>query len=246
MEFTLLWQAAAGILLALAVVRLQQRRELVARETGLGDQIVGAVAVGLLIGRLTAMVSQGVNPILSPADILVVRGGVHTGAASLAALAVLAWGLRHNLWPGLDAASPAALAGLASWHAGCLFRSACLGTASDLPWTFALPGSLITRHPVELYAAGLYVLAAAGGLWAGRRWPPGVLAGAGLMAAALARLATQPLRPAIGSGPIGWYAVGAASGLIAVLVRSRSRPAGSLGWWPSSGPGNDRLSKSPD
>lgn len=229
MEFTLLWQAATGVLVVLAVVRLQQRRGLVARDVGLGDRMVGAAAAGLLVGRLSALVSQGVNPFLSPADILVVRGGVHTGTASLAALATLAWGLRGHLWPGLDAAAPAALTGLAGWHAGCVFRSACLGTISDLPWALALPGSVITRHPVELYAAGLYVLAAAGGLWVGTRWPPGVLAGAGLMTAALVRLTTQPLRPAIGSGPVAWYAVGAAAGLIVVLVRSRSRLAGSVG-----------------
>lgn len=226
MEFTLLWQAGTGVLMALVVTRLQQRRGLVGKEVGLGDRIVGAAAVGVLAGRLTAMVLQGVNPILSPADILVVRGGVHTGGASLAALATLAWGFRRSLWLGLDAAVPPALAGLAGWHAGCLFRDACLGTISGLPWAIALPGSLITRHPVELYAAGLYLLAAGGAFWVGRRWPPGVLAGAGLTAAALVRLTTQPLRPAIGGGPVGWYLAGAVVGLtVAALLAHGSGPS---------------------
>ena len=222
MEFTLLWQAGLGVLAALVVARFQSRRGLVPRDLGLGDRLVGAAAVGVLVGRLAAMIVQGANPILAPADILVVRGGVHTGAASLAALATLAWGLRSNLWHGLDAAAPAALAGLAGWHAGCVFRGACLGTVSGLPWALAQPGSTITRHPVELYAAGLYALTAAGALWVGRRWAPGVLAGLALAVAALARLATQPLRPSIGGGPIGWYLAGTVAGLVVTVVRHRS------------------------
>jgi prolipoprotein diacylglyceryltransferase len=222
MEFTLLWQAGLGVLAAVVVARFQSRRGLVPRDPGLGDRLVGAVAVGVLSGRLAAMIVQGVNPVLAPADVLVVRGGVHTGAASLAALATLAWGLRSNLWRGLDGAAPAALAGLAGWHAGCVFRDACLGTVSRLPWALAQPGSTITRHPVELYAAGLYALAAAGALWVGRRWTPGLLTGLALAVAALARLVTQPLRPSLGSGPIGWYLAGTVIGLLVAILRYRS------------------------
>jgi len=222
MEFTLLWQAGLGVVAAVVVARLQRRRGLVPSDLGLGDRLVGAAAVGMLVGRLTAMVVQGVNPILAPADILVVRGGVHTGAASVAALATLGWGLRSNLWHGLDAAATAALAGLAGWHAGCVFRGACLGTVSNLPWALAQPGSTITRHPVELYAAVLYTLAAAGAFWVGRRWTPGVLAGLALALAALARLATQPLRPSLGGGPIGWYLAGTVTGLAVAVLRCRS------------------------
>lgn len=232
MEFTLLWQAGFGVLAAAMAARFQVRRGLVPRDVGLGDRLVGAAAAGMLVGRLTAMIVQGTNPILTPADILVVRGGVHTGAASLAALVTLAWGMRSNLWSGLDAAAPAALAGLAGWHAGCVFRSACLGTVSNLPWAFSQPGSTITRHPVELYAAGLYALAAAGALWVGRRWTPGVLAGLAVATAALIRLATQPLRPSIGAGPIGWYLAGTMSGLVVAVLRYRSTSPATSGSLP--------------
>lgn len=222
MELTLLWQAGLGVVAAVAVAGVQRRRGLVPGEAGLGDVLVGAAAVGMLAGRLTAMIVQGVNPVLSPADILVVRGGVDTGAAALAALATLAWGLRSHMWPGLDAAAPPVLAGLAGWHAGCLFRDACLGTVSTAPWALAQPGSSVTRHPVELYAAGLYALAAALALRVGRRWAPGVLAGAGLSVAALVRLATEPLRPSIGGGPVGWYLAGTVTGLVVAVLRHRS------------------------
>lgn len=213
MEFTLLWQAGLGIVATIVVARAQQRWGLVDPGIGLGDRLLGAAVAGLFVGRITAMIFQGVNPILRPADILVVRGGVHTGAATVAALASLAWGLRHHLWRNLDAAAPAALAGLAGWHAGCMFRDACLGSASSLPWALAQSGSTITRHPVEIYAAGLYALAAIAWFLVGRGWRPGVVAGFALAVAGGVRLITHPLRPSIGGGPIGWYLAGVVAGL---------------------------------
>lgn len=219
MEFTLLWQALLAVVAALGVARLQQRRGLIPAEVGIGDRIIGAAVMGLLVGRLTAMLLQGVNPLLSPSDILIVRGGVDTGAASLAALATLAWGLRDNLWHGLDAAAPAGLAGLAGWHAGCLFRSTCLGAASALPWAWAQPDSPITRHPTELYAAGLLAIAAVIAYRSAGRWRPGIMAGAALVVAALSRLITQPLRPSIGNTVVGWYVAGILVGLLVVVTR---------------------------
>lgn len=213
MEFTLLWQAGLAMVATVVVARAQHRRGEVDPGIGLGDRLVGAAAAGMFVGRITAMILQGVNPILDPADILVVRGGVHTGVATVTALATLAWGLRHNLWCNLDAAAPAALAGLAGWHAGCVFRDACLGAASSLPWALAQSGSTITRHPVEIYAAGLYALAATAWFLGSRGWRPGVLAGFALAVAGGIRLVTQPLRPSIGGGPVGWYLAGVVAGL---------------------------------
>lgn len=227
MEFTLLWQAGLGIFATVIVARAQHRRGAVDPGLRLGDRLVGAAAAGMFVGRITAMTLQGVNPILRPADILVVRGGVHTGVATMTALAVLAWGLRRNLWRNLDAAAPAALAGLAGWHAGCVFRDACLGAVSNLPWALAQPGSTITRHPVEIYAAGLYALAATAWFFVGRGWRPGVLAGFAIAVAGGARLVTQSLRPSIGGGPVGWYLAGVVAGIgISAWNRlgPRSRP----------------------
>jgi prolipoprotein diacylglyceryltransferase len=218
-EFTLLWQALLAVVAALGVARLQQRRGLVPAEVGLGDRILGAAVMGLLVGRLTSMLLQGVNPFLSPSDILIVRGGVDTAAASIAALATLAWSLRADLWHSFDAAAPAVLLGLAGWQAGCLFRSACLGASSTLPWAWAQPGSPITRHPTELYAAGLLAIAAVIAFGSAGRWRPGVLAGSALVVAALSRLITQPLRPAIDETVVGWYVAGILVGLLLVVTR---------------------------
>ena len=117
---------------------------------------------------------------------------------------------------------PTGLAGLAGWHSGCLFRGTCLGTRSELPWTWAEPGSDLTRHPTELYAGLLFLVAAFGLLILLRRGAAGgLVAGLGLAAAGLIRLLTEPLRPSLGSGPVWWYATALIVGAIAAVVAAR-------------------------
>jgi prolipoprotein diacylglyceryltransferase len=153
------------------------------------------------------MISSGVNPLTNPADLLIIRGGVATGPAATGAILTAAWLGRRELLPVLDGLAAASLAGLAGWHAGCLVRDACLGTPSNLPWAVAQPGSNITRHPVELYAALLLGLAAfVIGWWRAKARPlPGMPAALALMVSGFARLATEPMRPNLDGGPIGWY-----------------------------------------
>lgn len=210
MEFNLLWAALTGVALAWLGTRIWPDR-LPQRAP---DLMVGAAAAGLLVGRLTAMAIQGINPLANPADILIVRGGVHTGAASLGALVVLAWALRRD--PArLDALAPAALLGLAGWHAGCLWRDACLGIGSGLPWAYAAAGGDVTRHPVELYAAGALLL---GALLVSRLpWRLLMRAGVALSLAGVIRLATEPLRLTILGGPVAWYAAGTIVGVLVVV-----------------------------
>ena len=150
MEFTLLWAALTAFAAALRDHPAHQtdRPGSTARSTDWGGSSRHWPS-----GRIAALLMQGTNPIHEPG-----RTAHHSGRR------------RHGLglpdrarpsWPGrceerpraLDAIAPAALAALAGWHGGCLWRSTCLGTMSDLPWAWALPGSDITRHPVEIYAA---------------------------------------------------------------------------------------------
>ena len=214
MEFTLLWAALSAVVLAWVGLRLWPER---VPEHGF-DRLLGAAVAGLVVGRLVAMATQGINPFASPGDILIVRGGVHTGAAALAFALVLWWGNRKD--PGsLDAVAPAVLLGLAGWHGGCLWRGACLGTASDLPWAWALDGSTVTRHPVEIYAA----LALALGAWSVSRlgWRPFLRAGSALAIASLVRLITEPLRPSLTGGPLAWYLAGAVVGVTLIITGPR-------------------------
>jgi len=213
-EFTLLWAALTGVAFAWAGTKLWSER-LPDHPT---DRIIGAAAAGLAVGRLVAMMTQVINPLLHPLDILLVRGGVHSGAATVGAVVAYLWASKWTI-EFLDATAPAALFGLAGWHAGCLWRGACLGTASDLPWARAEPGSLISRHPVELYAAVGLATAA----WLVSRMPWRLLtrAGAALGLAGIIRLLTEPLRPSLTGGPVGWYIAAIAVGGLAIWLGPR-------------------------
>jgi prolipoprotein diacylglyceryltransferase len=184
---------------------------------------------GLLIGRLVAMISVGINPVADPFQIILIRSGVSTVGATLGTLAVFTWLARKSLLDAADSIAPAALAGLAGWSAGCLATGSCLGTESSLPWATALPGSTVTRHPVEMYAAGAFLLAGIGlAMWKQHGRPPlGSVAGIALLSASLIRLATEPLRISLAGGPIYLYITGALAGTtltIWSLLRARNMP----------------------
>jgi hypothetical protein len=214
MELTLLWAA----LTAAAMGWLGTRIWAEGLPDRPADRLFGAGAIGLLLGRLVAMLAQGTNPILNPGDILIVRGGVHTGAATIGAVVSYLWSVRGEVRY-LDATTPAALLAVAGWHGGCLWRGACLGTASDLPWAFAEPGSVVGRHPVEIYVALALVLAA----WAVSRLPlrPLLRSGVGLAIAATIRLLTEPLRLSLTGGPTSWYVAAVVIGLLVAILGPR-------------------------
>ena len=229
MEFTLLWAAATGVGAALLVAWWEKSLGLIPAETGsLSDLILGAAVSGLITGRLAAMVLSGTSPFTHPGDILIVRSGVDTGFASLGALTFVSLTSRRNLAATIDALGPAAMAGLAGWHAGCLYRGACLGTTSSLPWAVAQEGSTITRHPVEIYAALLFLVAAfvlLAWLRGGVSFS-GVIGAAALAIAGAIRLTTEPMRPSLGTGPVAWYVAAIAIGLGGLLaVRLHARRA---------------------
>lgn len=219
MEFTLLWAALTAVAGGAVGLRLWSDR---VPDHAL-DRLIAAAVIGLMAGRLTAMIVQGINPVTNPGDIIIVRGGVDTAAASIAFLVALIWSTRASRHA-VDALAPAILFALAGWHAGCLWRGACLGTPADLPWAWSLDTSAVTRHPVELYAALALLVAA----WVVSKlgWRPGLRAGSALLIAAGVRLITEPMRPSITGGPVGWYIAGIVASLAAIVlgsVQERSR-----------------------
>jgi len=226
MEFTLLWAALSGALGLYVALWWMARRDTSLCVRDLWEIAISAAVVGLAVGRVVAMVRGGVNPFAHPGDLILVRAGVDTVAASIAALATAGWLSRDDRAEQLDALAPAAVFGIAGWHAGCLFRDACLGTPSSLPWAWAQPGSTITRHPVELYTALLLAI----GAWAlfrlRLRYPAaGLVSGLALALAGLARLITEPLRPSLFAGPVWWYGAAVGIGLAIAwwsIWRSRS------------------------
>ncbi len=217
MEFTLLGSAAtafAGVWIANRLIKPD-----IDRPT---DLLIGSAAAGLFVGRIAAMLLDGVNPLLHPGDVLVVRAGVDTGFAVLGAMAALAWASKFQLPRTFDLLAPAALLGLGGWHLGCLWRGTCLGTVSNLPWAFPVSGSSVGRHPVEIYAALGMVLAA----YLAHRLPrrPWLATGAALGLAAVVRMITQPFRPSLTGGPMGWYLAGLVAGVAVSAWSLRSRP----------------------
>jgi prolipoprotein diacylglyceryltransferase len=223
MEFGLLAAAVASLAAAWVVVRATRPPE---ERRGLFDAMLTSAVIGLVAGRIGAMILAGTNPLARPLDLLIVRGGVDTVIASAAALGFLAWLSRRDPGAIADAISPAAVMALAVWHAGCVTGGTCLGTPSDLPWAWAASGGGVPRHPTEIYAALGLALGAAALLALRRRFSshPGVLAAGGLAIAAAVRLATEPLRVTIDGGPWWWYAAGAVVGAALLVWRTTTAP----------------------
>jgi prolipoprotein diacylglyceryltransferase len=230
MEFTLLGNAAIAAGAGWLTLRWEATRGNVDRcAADLWEAGIVAAVAGVLGGRLVAMLVNGIAPWAHPMDVLIVRAGVSTVGASLTAVAVYLLLARTAPVVMADGIAAAALAALAGWHGGCLTRSACLGTPSTLPWAMAQQGSPITRHPVEIYAAVLFAIAAAAiGFWKQRGRPPlGVPASLATAAAGAIMLLTEPMRPSLAGGPTWFYAAAVVAGLTATaaswLVGRRNR-----------------------
>lgn len=228
MEFTLLGAAFLAIATVWLFIYFEAPRgnAAVICDRGLWDIAVTSAVIGAFVGRLWAVVATGGNPLTAPADLLIIRSGVATGPATVAALTTLAWLTRGNILALADAIAPAALAGLSGWHASCLIRDGCLGTTTDLPWAMSQAGSSVHRHPVELYAAvllGVVALALVAYKTRGSSLPVGVISAVALGVASAARLLTEPLRPTLGDGPVIWYQAGVAVSIVAILLFYRSR-----------------------
>ncbi len=229
MEFTLLAAAAMAAAGFWLMVRWEAKRGNAAGcAVDIWDVGITSAVGGILIGRLVAMMSAGISPLTDPGQIILVRSGVSTVGATLGTFAIFTFLARKELFSTADAIGPAALVGLAGWHAGCLPTDGCLGTESSLSWAMTLEGSTVTRHPIQLYAAIAFGIAGLGiAAWKQYGRPP-VLAPAGmaLIAAGGIRLGTEPLRISLAGGPVWFYAAGIIVGatmVVAAFVRADIR-----------------------
>ena len=223
MEFTLLFAAGLAVIAGAAALRWEAARGNAADcTTDLWDLLITAMVVGLFTGRIAAMIGAGINPLTALGDILIVRGGVATGPAVIGSLATVATVGRKELLVVADALAVAALAALGGWHLGCVVRDSCLGTPTSLPWAMTQPGSSVGRHPVELYTAAVYLLAAV--LLAvsrKRKLAPGLAGAVALTVASLGRLVTEPLRLSLSGGPVWWYLAGSLAGAAGIAWSQR-------------------------
>ena len=219
MHIDLVLRAATAMVAAALVLSVLKRNRSPDLPSPFND-LLGAVLVGMAVGRLAYLLGEGVDLIAHPIELILVRGGISPVPAAMAAIGFLAWECRSDLWRRMDFLAPAGLAGLAVWEAGCWWQDACLGSPSGLPWAMALPGSDLTRHPVGMYAAGLL---AAGAVWLllrPLRWK-GASAAAGLGWASTVRLAVPLWSVGNWSNWAWWYLLGVVLGLGGVVAARR-------------------------
>lgn len=216
MDLTVLGRSVGAM--AAAALALWALRRI--RSEVVGDpfnDLLGAVLVGIGLGRLAYLWAEGVNVIADPVELILVRGGISPVPAAAGAVGFLAWTCRSDLLNRMDYLAPAGLSGIVVWEAGCWWQGACLGSPSGLWWAMALPGSELTRHPVGLYAAVLFAAAA---IWLLVRPLPwkGATASVALGWAAGVRMIV-PLWSVGGWSDRGWwYLVGAIVGLGGVIA----------------------------
>lgn len=96
MEFTLLFAALAGVGAMWLAARLTNGSERPAIPANVFELLVNATVVGLVVGRVWAMVVAGSNPLTNLGDLIIVRGGVDPLGASLGSIGALLWTTRKE------------------------------------------------------------------------------------------------------------------------------------------------------
>lgn len=128
---------------------------------GLIDTTIGAVAVGIIVGRLSAVALDDPGSLSKFSSLLVIRSGVEFWPGLVAATAWLSFGARREgtpAWLRLAAVTPAALIGWAGYEATCLVRGGCPGPRSTIG--LRPEGLTSTVFPIGLAVAAAALLAA--------------------------------------------------------------------------------------
>ncbi len=205
-----------------------------AAASGIIDISIGALFVGLAVGRLTAVALDDPGSLTSLSDLMIIRSGVEFWPGVAAGLAWIAFRARHDeVAPlrRLAAISAPALVAWACYEATCILRDGCPGPLSSIGLR---PDGLVeTMFPI-----GLVVAAAAGGAAVvGRRWhrrsvPDVEVVVMALLSIAIIRSIASIWLPHIGNGLTRQHRTSIAVGVIAVIAfvvirRRLQRPAGS-------------------
>lgn len=117
--------------------------------------------------------------------------------------------------------------GQAIGRLGCFGNGCCWGAETDVPWAVALHGA--SRHPVQLYEAGLdLVLAALLWSWRDRGWPQGHLFRRYLVGYAAIRFALDFVRgdAQLALGPltaVQWFCLAVIVGFSTLILRGEGR-----------------------
>ena len=124
---------------------------------GVLDASLGALAAGVVVGRLTSLAIDDPGSLTSLSDLLIIRSGVEFWAGAAVGLGWLAFAARRDKVSAtlrIAALAPAGLVAWACYEATCLVRDGCPGPASALGLR---PDGLTTR----VLPIGVLVAAAA-------------------------------------------------------------------------------------
>lgn len=198
-----------------------------AAASGVIDVSIGAMFVGLAVGRLTAVALDDPGSLTSLSDLMIIRSGVEFWPGVAAGLAWIAFCARHDeVAPlrRLAAITAPALVAWACYEATCVLRDGCPGPLSSIGLR---PDGLVER----MFPIGLVVAAAAGGAaMVGRRWhrrgmPDVEVVVVALLSIAIIRSIASIWLPHIGNGLTRQHrtsiAVGIIAGIAFVVIRRR-------------------------
>lgn len=204
-----------------------------AAAAGLLDTAGGALIIGLIVGRLTAVAIDDPGSLTRISDLMIIRSGVEFWPGVGAGLAWIALRSKHDhIAPAqrLAALSAPALVAWACYEAACLVRDGCPGPLSS----FGLrPDGLVqSMFPVDVVAAAAAIGAAFATRQLHRRGMPSlqVVALAIALLAVIRSLASIWL-PHIGDGLTRQHktslviAVAASATFVAARIRGRRSPA---------------------
>lgn len=199
-----------------------------AAASGVIDVSIGAMFVGLAVGRLTAVALDDPGSLTSVSDLMIIRSGVEFWPGVAAGLAWIAFRARHDKVAPLRrlaAITAPALVAWACYEATCILRDGCPGPLSSIGLR---PDGLVER----MFPIGLVVAAAAGGAaMVGRRWhrrgmPDVEVVVVALLSIAVIRSIASIWLPHIGNGLTRQHRTSIAVGIIAgiAFVAIRRRP----------------------
>ena len=200
-----------------------------AAESGVIDVAIGALFVGLAVGRLTAVALDDPGSLTSISDLMIIRSGVEFWPGVAAGAAWIAVRSRQDQVAAtqrLAAITAPAVVAWASYEATCLVRDGCPGPLSAVGLR---PDGLIER----MFPIGLVVAAAGvGAAVVGRRWHRGGMPDAevfvlAVLMVALIRSVASVWLPHVGIGLTRQHKTSIIVGLvalIAVVVIRRQKP----------------------
>ena len=191
-----------------------------AAASGVIDVALGALFVGLAVGRLTAVALDDPGSLTSLSDLMIIRSGVEFWPGVAAGVAWIAFRARHDeVAPmrRLAAITTPALVAWACYEAACILRDGCPGPLSSIGLR---PDGLVER----MFPIGLVVAAAVvGAAMIGRRWhrrgmPDLEVVVMALLTVAIIRSVASIWLPHIGNGLTRQHRTSIAVGVIAVIA----------------------------